>query len=67
MRRLKLSQENDLAEIRINLSSTFTRSELLEFLSLELYERRNQEEKNTATVGQMKDQVKEINYRINSC
>ena len=34
-----LSRETDLAEVRIHLAPTFTRSEPLTFLSLGLYER----------------------------
>ena len=55
-----LSRETDLAEVRIYLAPTFTRSEPLTFLSLVLCERLNQQKKIPATISQMKDQVKEI-------
>ena len=50
---------SDLADVRIQLALTFTRSEPRRFLSLGLYKRLNQE-KVPATISQMKEQVKEI-------
>ena len=55
-----LSRETDLAEVRIHLAPTFTRSEPLTFLSLGLYERLDQQKKIPATISQMKDQDKII-------
>ena len=55
-----LSRETYLAEIRIHLAPTFTRSEPLTISFLGLYERWNQVKKIPATISQMKDQVKEI-------
>ena len=49
----------DLAEHRIHLVPTFSRSQPLIFLSLGLHERLNQE-KIPATISQMNEQVKEI-------
>ena len=49
----------DLAEVRIHLAPTFTRSEPLRFFTLRLYERLNQE-RIPATISQMNEQVKEI-------
>ena len=53
-----LSREIDLAEFRIHLAPTFTRSEPLIFLGL--YKRLVQQKTIPATISQMKDQVKEI-------
>ena len=52
------SRETYFTEIRIHFAPTFTRSESIWFLSLWLYEKWNQE-KNPATISQMKEQVKE--------
>ena len=46
---------SDLAEVRIHLAPTFTRSEPLTFLSLGLYEILNQKKKIPATISQMRD------------
>ena len=45
MKNQSLSRETDLADVRIHLAPTFTRSEPRRFLSLGLYERWNQEKK----------------------
>ena len=50
---------SDLAEVRIHLDPTFTRSVPLTFLYLGLYERLNQE-KISVTISQMKEQGKKI-------
>ena len=50
---------SDLAEHRIHLVPTFSRSQPLIFLSLGLHERLNQE-KIPATISQMNQQVKDI-------
>ena len=49
----------DLAEVRIHLALTFTRSEPLRFLFWRLYERLN-EKKNPASISQMNEKVKDI-------
>ena len=55
-----LSRETDLAEVRIHLSLTFTKSDPFPFLSLGLYGRLNQQKKIPATISHMMDQVKKI-------
>ena len=54
-----VSRETDLAEVRIHLVPTFTRSEPLRFLFLGLFERLNQEII-PATISRMREQVKNI-------
>ena len=53
------SLPSDIAEVRIHLAPTFTRSKPLRSLSLGLHDRLNQE-KIRATISQMKEQVKKI-------
>ena len=62
-----LSRETDLAEVRIQLVPTFTRSEPLKFLSFGLYERLDQQKIIPATISQVKQIIELIPAEILQC